>query len=300
MTSTATNLSAPAMPTMRPNPLVDFWNQTLAAKFIRYRHVLVGGLSRHSEAVLPAVNVQPGSRVLDVGCGFGDTAILLADRTGPTGEVVGIDCCDAFLELAREDARSGGVRNVRFVSGDVEQGVHDDPFDFVFSRFGTMFFSNPVAGLRAMHRSLKPGGQLAHIVWRGRADNPWLNEAHTIVRRFLPAPGEGALSCGPGPFSMADEASTRAKMEAAGFTDIAFTRVDAKVLIGRDVADAIEFQLALGPAGETYREAGPLADEKRPEIVAALTELFDESEAGEGGLWMDSSSWLVTARPNTH
>ena len=137
---------------------VHFWNEVLAPKFIRFRHVLQGGLSRHSEAVFPELPIRSGDRILDVGCGFGDTALLLAERTGQAGEVVGMDCCDAFLDLARDDAERQGVGNVRFIADDVERGLDEGRFDFVFARFGTMFFANPVAGLRAMHASMKPGG----------------------------------------------------------------------------------------------------------------------------------------------
>lgn len=279
-----------------PSPLVDFWNDILAPKFIRFRHVLVGGLSRHSEAVFPKLGVQPGMRILDVGCGFGDTAIQLAGATGSKGEVLGVDCCQAFLDHAWHAAELMWVPNIRFACRDVECGIDEPPFDMVFARFGTMFFANPVAGLRAMRACLKPGGRMAHIVWRQRADNPWLIAARDIVQQFLPAPGEGAVTCGPGPFSMADEEVTRAQMKAAGFADIAFERIDAKVEVGRDVADAIAFQLAIGPAGETFREAGELGERRRTEIEAALAEMFEGVIAREGGLWMDSSSWLITAR----
>lgn len=278
------------------SPLVDFWNDVLAPKFIRYRHVLVGGLSRHSQAVFPRLSVGKGERIVDIGCGFGDTAIRLAGMTGPDGEVLGVDCCQAFLNHAWNAAELMWVSNVSFACADVEHGIDAAPFDMVFARFGTMFFMNPVAGLRSMRACLKPGGRIAHIVWRQRADNPWVFEARDVVRRFLPAPGEDALTCGPGPFSMADEATTRAQMEAAGFTDIRFERIDAKVEVGRDVADAIGFQLAIGPAGEVFRAAGALAEENRPEIEAALAEMFEGVIEREGGLWMDSSSWLITAR----
>jgi hypothetical protein len=137
---------------------------------------------------------------------------------------------------------------------------------------------------------------MAHIVWRCREDNPWLNMPHQIVRRFLPAPGADGPSCGPGPFSMASEEVTAAQMTAAGFTDIAFRRIDTRVLVGCDIAEAIAFQLAIGPAGETFREAGPLAEARRSEIEAALTDLFSSVETTRDGLWMDSSSWLITAR----
>jgi ubiquinone/menaquinone biosynthesis C-methylase UbiE len=278
------------------SPLVSFWNEVLAPKFTMYRHILVGGLSRHSAAIMPTLDIAPGDRILDVGCGFGDTAVFLGNSVGDSGSVLGVDCCESFITQAWDFAEKNWTSNVQFAVGDIEQGVEDGPYDFVFSRFGTMFFANPVAGLRAMRAALKPEGQVAHIVWRDRSDNPWLNEAGVIVQQFLPKPGDDARTCGPGPFSMSDETSTRAKMKAAGFTDITFKRIDAKVMVGRTVEEAIAFQLALGPAGETFREAGALGEAKREEIEAALTKMFVRAESTAEGLWMDSSSWLITAR----
>lgn len=278
------------------SPLVDFWNEVLAPKFTRYRHILVGGLSWHSASIMPTLEVAPGDCILDVGCGFGDTAVILGNRVGSTGSVLGVDCCKSFIAQAWDHAEKNWTSNVGFAVGDIERGVKGGPYDFVFSRFGTMFFANPVTGLRAMRAALKPGGKMAHIVWRARADNPWLNEAANIVQQFLPKPGEDARTCGPGPFSMSDEASTRAMMAAAGFTGISFRRIDAKVMVGRTTEEAIAFQLALGPAGETFREAGALGEAKREEIEAALAEMFARVETTSDGLWMDSSSWLITAR----
>ena len=282
--------------TPHSSPIVDFWNDTLAPKFLKYRHILEGGLSRHSQAIMPLLKIKAGASVLDVGCGFGDTAIAIGGLVGTRGQVLGIDCCQAFLDIARTRPEAKFAHNVRFETCDAERGLDEARFDVAFSRFGTMFFTNPVAGLRSMRRSLKPGGRLAHIVWRRREDNPWLIAARDVVRQYLPAPGPDAQTCGPGPFSMADETVTRAQMEAAGFRDIAFQRIDAKVNVGRNVDDAVGFQLAIGPAGEIFREAGVIADERRARIVAALSELFDDVIAHEGGLWMDSSSWLITAR----
>lgn len=280
----------------RESVLVQFWNETLAPKFVKYRHIMEGGLSRHSDVVMPLLNVRPGDRVLDVGCGFGDTAMALGRRVGTKGAVLGVDCCDAFLDIARSRPERMFLPNVRFENRDAETYLGDAEYDYVFARFGTMFFANPVAGLRTMRKALKPGGRMAHIVWRKREDNPWVFDARDVVRKFLPPPGPDAQTCGPGPFSMADEATTRAQMEAAGFTDIAFRRIDAKVNVGRDIEDAVCFQLAIGPAGETYREAGALGEARRAEIVLALSELFEGVIEREGGLWMDSSSWLISAR----
>ncbi len=275
---------------------VQFWNEVLGPKFNRFRHILVGGLTHHSEAVFPRLPVKPGDDVVDVGCGWGDTAMKLARMVGPKGSVTGIDCCDMFLDIAREELAETGLENVTFVRGDAEVALPEDAFDFAFARFGTMFFANPVAGLRNMRRSLRPEGRMVHIVWRDPKDNPWLSMAKEVVLRFLPPPGDGARTCGPGPFSMADEATVRKMMEIAGYTDITFERIDAPVLIGRNVKDAIDFQLAIGPAGEVFREAGDEAERKRPQIEAALAEAIDRQKREADGIVMESSSWMISAR----
>lgn len=274
---------------------VTFWNQVLAPKFIRFKHILVDGLSHHSAAVFPSLPIRRGDQVLDVGCGFGDMTIKLADRVGPFGSVVGVDCCDAFLDYGRAEVRSKRLANVTFVRGDAEVALPTAQFDFVFSRFGTMFFANPVAGLRNMRKALRPGGRMVHIVWRDRTDNPWLSMAKEVVLRFLPAPGPEAQTCGPGPFSMSDEAVVRVMMTSAGYENIAFHRVDAPVLVGKDVSDAIAFQLAIGPAGEVFREAGHKAESNRSTIEAALAEAISRQHSAADGIVMGSSSWVISA-----
>ncbi|MBL6945584.1 MAG: class I SAM-dependent methyltransferase [Rhodospirillales bacterium] len=274
---------------------VDFWNEILVPKFIRFKHVLVDGLTHHSEAIFPNLAVRHGDDVLDVGCGFGDTAMKLARRVGPTGRVLGVDCCDAFMDFGRKAAADEGLQNVSFTNGDVLIMPFEAKYDFVFSRFGTMFFSNPVAALRNMRTALKPGAAMTHIVWRTPGDNPWLSMAKEVVLRFLPPPGEDGRSCGPGPFSMCNQEMVTGMMKSAGYEDINFKRVDAPVLVGKNVRDAVDFQLAIGPAGEVFREAGDEAEEKRSEIEAALTEAINAQKREADGIVMDSSSWVISA-----
>jgi hypothetical protein len=133
------------------------------------------------------------------------------------------------------------------------------------------------------------------IVWRTSADNPWLAMAKNIVLRHLPPPGDDARSCGPGPFSMADQEMVTKQLQVAGYADIEFERVDAPVLVGSTPDDAVAFQLALGPAGEVYREAGELAVRHHDEIASDLKAALARYQTSEG-IVMDSSSWKVTAR----
>ena len=280
--------------TTETNEFVDFWNEILVPKFIKYKHVLVGGLNHHSAAIMPSLKIAEGDSVLDIGCGFGDTAVMFAERVGPTGRVVGMDCCDAFMDYGIKEAQDAGLENLTFINGDALAYPFEPEYDFVFSRFGTMFFSNPVVGLRNMRTALKPGGIVTHIVWRDRADNPWLSMAKDVVLRFLPPPGEDAQTCGPGPFSMANQEMVTKMMEVAGYENIEFKRVDAPVLVGRTVEDAVNFQLALGPAGEVYREAGAEAEAKHAEIEAALAEAIEAEKSDADGIVMDSSSWVIS------
>jgi ubiquinone/menaquinone biosynthesis C-methylase UbiE len=274
---------------------IDFWNEVLVPKFVKWRHIVVGGLTHHSEAVFPRLPVSAGDRVVDVGCGFGDTAIELARRVGPAGRVLGLDCCDAFLEFGRRDAAAAGLGNVEFVEADVQRYPFDGEFDFCFSRFGTQFFENPVAALRNMRRSLRPGGTMTMIVWRDLSENPWLAAPKEVVLGFLPPPGEDARTCGPGPFSMADPDVVRTQLRIAGYADTTFERIDAPILVGRTPEEAVELQFALGPAGEIFREAGELAERQRGPMTRALTEALAGYVTPEGVV-MQSSSWMVTAR----
>jgi ubiquinone/menaquinone biosynthesis C-methylase UbiE len=277
------------------NEYVDFWNDTLAEKFDRFRDILMNGLSYHSRIPLEKLSVTPGSRIVDVGCGWGDTAIELARKTGPEGHVLGLDCVDRFLEKGRKDAAEAGLNNVQFEAADVERYPFKADFDLCFSRFGMMFFENPVAAMRNIRASLRPGGELMFIVWRTIDDNPWLGLGKQVVLDFLEPPGDDARTCGPGPFSMANTEVVSKQLEIAGYEDIAFERIDGPVTVGASLQDAVNFQLALGPAGEVFREAGEEAERKREQIEKALGEALSPY-VEESGVVMPSSSWTITAR----
>ena len=158
-----------------------------------------------------------------------------------------------------------------------------------------MFFSNPVAAMRSMLTALRSGATMTHIVWRTPNDNPWLSMAKEVALGILPPPGDDARTCGPGPFSMVNQEMATGMMKSAGYENIEFERVDAPILVGHSVQDAIDFQLAIGPAGEVFREAGGEAEEKRKEIEASLAEPIGREKKEADGIVMDSSSWVISA-----
>lgn len=274
---------------------VTFWNDTLADKFDRFRDILMDGLSYHSRVPLAKLELKPGAKIIDVGCGWGDTALELARKTGPEGFVLGLDCVEQFLGKARADAAGAGLKHIRFKAADVERYPFQPEFDLCFSRFGMMFFENPVAAMRNIRSALRPGGKLMFIVWRTIDDNPWLGLGKQVVLEHLDPPGDDARTCGPGPFSMADTETVAKQLEIAGYEDVDFERIDGPVTVGSNLDDAVRFQLSLGPAGEIVREAGEEAERKQKQIEKALGEAF-APYVEKNGVVMPSSSWTITAR----
>ena len=279
---------------------IAVWNDILVPKFTRFRRVMVEGLGAHSDAAFRLLRadrshaVAVGERVLDVGCGFGETSLELAGKVGPTGGVLGIDCCEAFLDVARDDARAAGLSNVQFSCADAQTHPFEPRFDLCFSRFGTMFFQSPVAALRNLRRAVRPGGRLMMLVWRATEENDWVRLAKRIARAHLPPPPDTAPSCGPGPFSMAAPETVREILEAAGWRHAELERIDTLMTVGATVEEAVAFQLAIGPAAEIVRDAGPAGEAKRGVIEAELAAALGPHETPQGVL-LSSSSWVVTA-----
>src|SRR6185436_8330187 len=239
-----------------------------------------------------------GARVLDIGCGFGDTTQLIAQQVGPAGTAVGVDCAANFIDLCTREAAAAGIANASFFVADVQSDDLRGPYDEIFSRFGTMFFNLPGAALRNIKRALKPGGELAMIVWRKREDNPWVHDAEMLVKEIVPVVKHeetDQVHCGPGPFSMAGADIVSEQLRGAGFDRIGFERFDTDVCIGQTVDDAIELAMALGPAGEIIRLAGDEGTKHKPQVVDALRALFTPHHRADG-VWFGSSSWFVTAR----
>lgn len=277
--------------------VVEAWNTVLFDKFCRFKHLLVEGLSQHSDAALGRGGYAPGERVLDVGCGFGDSTIRIAGMVGPDGEAVGVDCAERFIDAATDEARAAGATNARFFVGDAQWGDLDGPYDHAFARFGTMFFEMPGAAMRNIRQALRPGGRFTQIVWRRREENPWLHEAELAVRAIVPVVEHDAtdqVHCGPGPFSMSGPDMVSGMLRGAGFQNITFERYDCDICIGHDLNDAIEFAMALGPAGEIIRLAGEAGEACKPRVVEALTEVLSRHRRDDG-VWAPSSTWIITA-----
>ena len=278
---------------------IQAWDGPLFDTWLRFRHVVTKGLGAHGDAALALVPPQTGQRVLDVGCGLGDTTQQIAGLVGPEGEAVGVDAAVRFIETATAETKEAGVANARFFAADVQTDPLDGPYDMAFARMGTMFFISPVAALRNVCKSLVPGGKFVSVVWRRREDNLWIYRAQQIVEGIVQKPEEyDEPTCGPGPFSMANADTLTDILVHSGFTDISLTRCDLDILGGTDLDEAIDLVMSIGPAGEILRLQGDRAAHLLPQVEAALREGLSEYVRDDGQVWAPASTWIaVASRP---
>jgi ubiquinone/menaquinone biosynthesis C-methylase UbiE len=274
---------------------IEAWDGPLYERFLQFRDVIVNGLGVHGAEALRLVPPRAGERVLDIGCGFGDTTQRIAELVGPEGDALGVDAAPRFIDTAAREAREAGVANARFMVADVENTSFDETFDLAFSRFGTMFFANPVAALRNVRAALVPGGRLVMVVWRAKTENEWVYKPQLITERFVTKPADyDEPTCGPGPFSMANADTTSGILVSAGFEEISLRRCDLTMRM-HSLDEAVELVMALGPAGEILRLAGERAAHLHEPVAAAIREGIAEWQ-GPDGILASSSTWIVSAR----
>lgn len=273
----------------------EAWNGVLFDRFVAFRDLIVSGIAPHGDEAMRLEPPKPDDRVLDVGCGFGDSTQQLAQIVGPGGSTLGVDVAPRFVDAARKEAAAAGVRNARFEVADVEVTQFAETFDYAFARCGTMFFANPVAALRNVSRALEPGGRFVCVVWRRKLDNPWMHVAEEVVKPLVDEPDEtDEARCGPGPFSQANADTLSQQLLSAGFAEIELRRCDLPLRIGRTIDEAVAFNLALGPAAEAVRLAGVEATKIRPQLETLLRKALAQFET-PNGVVAGSSTWIVTA-----
>ena len=275
----------------------EAWNGPLFEIWIEYRDLVAEGLRDHGEAALAANPPHDGDRVLDIGCGLGDTTTRLAELVGATGHAHGVDVAERMIETAIEEAAEAGIENVSFAPCDVETTSFERTFDYAFSRMGTMFFAHPVVALRNVREALAPGGLLNMVVWRRKLDNEFLHRAELVVAEYLEEPEEYDVPrCGPGPFSMANADTVSDVLRLAGYESISLGRQDLPYKIGNDLEHAVAFNMALGPAAEVLRMWGERVDDMRPKIADDLRAALADFVVDGGAVVAPASTWAVTAR----
>ncbi len=283
---------------MANDVVIEAWNTVLFEKFSRFNYLFIEGYAAISEEAMKRHKHPEGASVLDVGCGFGDCTIEIAKSVGEHGLATGVDCASNFIAECNKTAAEKGIKNTLFIVADVEADELGGPYDEAFARFGTMFFNLPGLAMKNIRSSLKPGGKFTQVVWRKREDNPWLHEAELCVREIVPVVSHDdtdAVHCGPGPFSMAGPDMVSDMLQVVGFERIRFERFDSDICIGRDLDEAVQFALEIGPAGEIIRLAEEEGERLMDEVIVALKDVIGKFEKADGSFWAPSSAWFVTA-----
>ena len=277
---------------------IRYWNEAAGPKWVSFQKVIDAQIGPLGEQAMDRAGIAPGERVVDAGCGCGETTITLATRVGSQGLVLGIDISTPMLERAAATARAAGVANVRFENADAQ--THRFPpaaFDVVYSRFGVMFFVDPVAAFTNLRAALRPGGRLAFVCWQALRQNPWLLLPLQAAAQHLTLPPPPAPDA-PGPFSFADPERVREILSRAGFDRIVFEELRAALTVGGGgtVDQAVRFLTeGVGPVSSVLREADPAL---RPRVAAAVHAAIAPFHTPEG-VRMDSAAWIVTARSGT-
>ena len=271
---------------------IEYWNKQAGPKWVAEGAQMDTLLAPLGLAAIERAAPRAGERVIDVGCGLGQTSLQLAARVGPTGSVLGVDISTPMLERARERARAERVTQVRFENADAQTySFPPASFDLVFSRFGVMFFADPVAAFANLARALRPGGRVTFVCWQAFAQNPWMRDPLGALAKHVPMPPPAAPDA-PGPFAFADAARVRGILERAGFADVAFEAKTVELPLGRTVDEALRVATEIGPAAALLREAPEAA---RAAACAAIRELL-VSRATPSGVAMPYAVWIATGK----
>lgn len=280
---------------------IEFWNGETGQNWVSHDALMEAMLQPLGEAVMDSLSLQPGEHVLDIGCGCGHTSLNLADRIGAEGSVTGIDISAPMLAVARQLAaehnagHNAGRNAVQFVEADAQTHTFTpEMYDAVFSRFGVMFFEDPVAAFANIRRSLRPSARLAFCCWQPRAVNPFMTVPAMAALELLPAPPEIPPRT-PGPFAFEEADYVTEILNKAAFEHVAVTPLRQPLTFGRGLSleDIVERLVQIGPIAQMVREAPKdLQQPVRDKVVDAVAPFYQDGS----GMTLEGQFWLVTAK----
>jgi len=266
---------------------IEYWNGGAAQTWVAQQDLLDRQLDPLGRAALRALGPRAGEQILDVGCGSGQTTLQLAEAVGSAGRVEEIDVSSPLLASARR--RTSDPR-VSFLRADAQTHAFDQSFDGIYSRFGVMFFADPVAAFANLRGALKSGGRISFVCWRREAENPMMTvPMAAAVKHLPPLPPQTADPTAPGPFAFADAARLGRILQAAGFGHIVVDPHDEPIG-GNDGAGTLELALQIGPLGRLLREH----PEHRATVIDAVRAAI-EPFLVRGIARFPSATWIVSA-----
>ena len=268
------------------------WNGALGQRWVMMQREIDRIVIPFGDAALKAAAPQPGERVIDVGCGCGDTSIEMARIVGEAGVVLGIDVSQPMLEVARSSGALANCAHLAFRDGDASEAGLPANTDLLFSRFGVMFFTQPSQTFSHLRKSLRPGGRCVFVCWRAPRDNVWAMTPLSAARAAMGVTPTPADPDAPGPFAFADEERLRAILLDAGFGAINVQRFDAALSLGATPRSAAEGAVQIGPVSRFVREVGV---EHLPIILDAVERTLAPLAAPDGHVSLNGSTWIVSA-----
>ena len=269
---------------------IDYWNASAGQTWARYQAQLDRQIEPLGLEALRVLAPRPGERVLDVGCGCGQTTLELAERVGAAGAATGVDISAPMLAVAKARTVPEGSATPLFLERDAQAAdLGDGVYDAIFSRFGVMFFSDPVAAFANLRRALKPDGRLTFVCWRPFQENLWMRAPMEAAQPFLP-PSPPMDPTAPGPFAFADPDRVRSILSEAGFSDVTLHAFNTSIG-GSSLEQAVDLAFRVGPLGAFLREQPELAPSVAGAVKAALSE-YDTP----AGVLMPAAVWIVTAQ----
>jgi SAM-dependent methyltransferase len=270
----------------------EFWNSEATNRWVTEQARIDRLFAEVTDAALTAAAPKPGETVLDIGCGTGTTVLRLADAVGPGGTVLGVDISEQQLALARRRIGAAGAAQAQVVLDDAAtRDFAAGGFDLAFSRFGVMFFADPVAAFSNIRRAMKSGGRLAFAVFRPGSDNPWTTASAAAIRHLVTPPAPPGPE-EPGQFSWGDPNRVRRILGGAGFRDVALAPIDPLITLGSNAAEAAEFAMFIGQGARLLQG---VSDATRDAARVALEAFFKPHE-GPNGVSLPGGLWLVSAR----
>ena len=272
---------------------IDCWNATAGQTWARFQEQLDRQIEPLGLEAMRARAPAPGESILDVGCGCGQTSLELATRVTASGAVSGADISVPMLEVARARLVPDGAATPVFHQVDAQTGdLGEGAFDAVFSRFGVMFFSDPVAAFANLRQALKPDGRLAFVCWRPFQEKLWMRVPMEAAQPFLP-PAPPIDPQAPGPFAFADADRVQSILAGAGFSDVTLNAFNASIG-GSNLGQTVDLAFRVGPLGAVVREQPDLA----ATVAGAVREALAAYETPSGVL-MPAAVWIVRARANS-
>lgn len=270
---------------------IAYWNNEAGSHWALFQEQMDRALAPLGARGLQSAAAGPGDAVLDIGCGCGASSLELARAIGATGSLVGVDVSRPMLTVAEKRARAAGLGNVRFLPADAAtEPFGNDVFDLAFSRFGVMFFDDPLRAFANVRRALRHDGRLVFVCWRDLAANPWFAVPAAAVRPHVP-PQPKSDPEAPGPLAFADPTRVRGILERAGFEAVQFEAFDARVSLGSR-SSALEMLSHIGPAARLLDGVDKRA---RADALFALGAALCEHERA-GDVALEGGIWVVSAR----